>query len=291
MSSLKTIEKNKIEKLFEMGGGYVLNFSNNSFSQFFRDNVNIDIDDTKYLFIGSSKANRMRAFLELESDELVGKALIEMLELWKFINNDNIKANRLLANECAQIVSRLLKKQIVEKDNVENFLKKNFYNTSLNKIQMDGGLLPIMEARLQEVYKCMQINASLSVVILCGSILEGLLLGLACQNPTKFSQANSSPKDKQGIVKKFPEWTLESLINVAHEIGFLQLDVKNYGMVLRKFRNYIHPLEQFVTKFNPDIHTAQISLQVLKAAIADLSGERENKPHHKNVWDRPCISA
>lgn len=55
MSSLKTIEKNKIEKLFEMGGGYVLNFSNNSFSQFFRENVNIDIDDTKYLFMGSSK--------------------------------------------------------------------------------------------------------------------------------------------------------------------------------------------------------------------------------------------
>lgn len=275
MSSLKTIEKNKLEKLLEMGGGYVLNFSNNSFSQFFRENVNIDIDDTKYLFMGSSKANRLRAFWELESDEVAGKILIEMIEIWKFINSGNTNPNRLLANECEQIVPRLLKKRTIEKDNEENFLKKEFHNISLNKIQMDVGLLPIMEARLKEVYKCMQINASLSVVILCGSILEGLLLGLACQNPTKFNLANSSPKDKQGIVKKFPEWTLESFINVAHEIGFLKLDVKNYSVVLRKFRNYIHPLEQFVAKFNPDIHTAQISLQVLKAAIADLSRERK----------------
>ena len=52
MSSLKTIEKNKIEKLFAMNSGYVLDFSNNSFSKFFRDNVSINIDDQKYLVMG-----------------------------------------------------------------------------------------------------------------------------------------------------------------------------------------------------------------------------------------------
>lgn len=274
MSSLKTIEKNKFEKLFAMSGGYVLDFSNNSFSQFFRENVSINIDDQKYLVMGGSKANRLRVFWELEPDELVGKTLHEMLELWKFINIDKKDLNVSLANECERVIARLLKMPILEENNEENFLKKEFHNLSLENIQMDAGLLPIMESRLQEVHKCMQSNAPLAAIILCGSILEGLLLGQACQSPAKFNQANSSPKDKTGFVKKFHEWTLENLINVAHEIGFLKLDVKNYSVVLRKFRNYIHPLEQFTAQFNPDKHTAQISLQVLKAAIADLNGNR-----------------
>ena len=88
---------------------------------------------------------------------------------------------------------------------------------------------------------------------------EGLLLGQACQSPTKFNQANSSPKDKTGSVKKFHEWTLENLINTAHEIGVLKLDVKNYSIVLRKFRNYIHPLEQFTAQFNPDKYTLKLA--------------------------------
>jgi hypothetical protein len=67
------------------------------------------------------------------------------------------------------------------------------------------------------------------------------------------------------------EWTLENFINVAHEVGLLKLDVKNYSAVLRNFINYIHPSKQLSEKFNPDIHTAQISLQVLKTATADLS--------------------
>lgn len=43
--------------------------------------------------------------------------------------------------------------------------------------------------------------------------------------------------------------------------------------MLRDFRNYIHPYEQWSSGFNPDEHTALISWQVLKAAIHDLSGK------------------
>lgn len=274
MSSINIVEKNKLEKIFEMGGGFVLNFNDKSFSQFFRQTVAIDIDGQKYLFIGTSKANRLRAFWELESDGLVGKTLIEMLEVWSFLNKDKKNENEYLLHECKQIAFRLLGKPICKIDSVENFLKIEFTNISLSKIQMDSALLSILEARLQEVHKCMQCNASLSVVILCGSVLEGLLLAQASQNPHKFNIAISSPKDKSGTVKKFHEWTLNDLINTAHETNFLKLDVKNYSMVLRNFRNYIHPFEQLRSKFNPDKHTAQISFQVLKAAIADLSGDR-----------------
>lgn len=275
MSSLTPLEKNKIEKLFEMGGGYVLNFNNKSFSQFFNDTVSISIDDKKYFLIGGSKADRLRAFWKLESDELVGKTLSQMLEHWKFFYKDKISSEKDLTNECELIVARLLKKIHSEQSTEEDFLRKEFPNISLANIHMEAGLLPIMESRLQEVHQCMQINASLSAIILCGSILEGLLLGIASQNPAQFNKANSSPKDRQGSVKQFQNWTLENFINVAHEIGFLSLDVKDYGLVLRKFRNFIHPFQQLTEQFSPDKHTARISLQVLKTAIADLSGERK----------------
>ena len=42
----------------------------------------------------------------------------------------------------------------------------------------------------------------------------------------------------------------------------------------KDFRNYIHPRQQLSQNFNPDMHTAKISWQVLQAAIADLTGKR-----------------
>jgi len=97
---------------------------------------------------------------------------------------------------------------------------------------------------------------------------------VASKNPKVFNRAKSSPKDKDGKVKNFPDWSLAQLINTANEAGFLKLDVKKFSHELRDFRNYIHPYQQSMSGFNPTRHTAEICLQVLKAAIADLSGGR-----------------
>ena len=43
MSDLKSIEKRKIEKLFGMESGYVLDFSNRTFQNFILDNSSIDL--------------------------------------------------------------------------------------------------------------------------------------------------------------------------------------------------------------------------------------------------------
>jgi len=48
MSDLTSIEKLKLEELLEMGGGYVLGFSNATFQEFIWENSNIDIYDKKY---------------------------------------------------------------------------------------------------------------------------------------------------------------------------------------------------------------------------------------------------
>lgn len=69
MDSLKDIEK-----IFGMGSGYVLDFSNATFGEFFRQ-YNVDIHDPKYQTFGTSKAKKLRAFWESESDRFVGTVL------------------------------------------------------------------------------------------------------------------------------------------------------------------------------------------------------------------------
>ena len=139
---------------------------------------------------------------------------------------------------------------------------------------VDAQVVSIVEARLNEARVALAAGAHLSVIFLCGSVLEAVLLGAAQQAPASFNQANATPKAANGSPKRFHEWTLAQLIDVACEVGVLKLDIKKFSHGLRDFRNYIHPYEQMVSGFTPDEHTAKVCFQVLKAALASLAGER-----------------
>lgn len=274
MSSLKILERECFEELFSMGGGYVMDFSNRTFSEFIRESTKLDIYSEKYAASGDSKAKRLRALIELEEDSVVGKALSDLLEYWRYKTPQPTAKESSLLGRGTQVVERLLGRRVQPTDSGSEFLKRDFGTVSLRKIPSVGSLLPILEYRLAEAIRCMNADAPLAVIFHCGSILEGLLLGVASANPQQFNQAPNSPKDKTGQVKQFHEWTLAQFIDVACEVGHLKLDVKKFSHALRDFRNYIHPYEQMSARFNPDKHTAEICLQVLKAAISSLSGER-----------------
>lgn len=69
-------ERRYLEDLFGMGSGYVLSFSNRTFSDFFAHYCGeVDIDDTKYQTYGTSKANRLRSFWDQEPDYMVARFL------------------------------------------------------------------------------------------------------------------------------------------------------------------------------------------------------------------------
>jgi hypothetical protein len=274
MSNLKLLDRECFEELFGMGGGYVLDFSNRTFSEFFHETVRIDIYSDKYAANGDSKAKRLRSFIEAESDVVVGKALSELLEYWRYKTLQPTTKQLAAADRAKQIVERLLGKPITSGDSGAEFLKQDFGKISIQKIPTAGPLVSILESRMAEAIRCFKADSPLAVIFHCGSILEGLLLGVASANSQQFNQATNSPKDKSGKVRQFHEWTLAQFIDVACELGYLKLDVKKFSHELRDFRNYIHPYEQMSSRFNPDKHTAEICLQVLKAAIASLSGSR-----------------
>jgi len=108
MSDLTSIEKIQLEKLFGMGDGYVLDFSNRAFQEFIIENTGINIYDKKYEYKSGSKANRLRAFWKKESNYLVGKLISCLLDYFFVVyGNSTPEREKILHTDCRRIAERL----------------------------------------------------------------------------------------------------------------------------------------------------------------------------------------
>lgn len=118
MSNLSSLEKIKLEKFFGMSSGYVLNFSNRNFREFFLDNFRIDIYDSKYDYGSGSKANRLRSFWIKEPNHIVGKLISDLLDYCKVQKQIGFQefslAEKDLIGECNKIAERLKQDSTVE---------------------------------------------------------------------------------------------------------------------------------------------------------------------------------
>lgn len=83
MSSLKEMDYRTLAALVDYlrGPGFVLDFSDRTFSQFFSAELEVDIDDPVYATHGGSKGKRLRRFLELADDATATKLLSALWEV------------------------------------------------------------------------------------------------------------------------------------------------------------------------------------------------------------------
>jgi hypothetical protein len=274
MADLKHLERRLLEDLLGMGGGWVLDFSDVRYATFFRD-FDIDIERQEYHKNGRSKAKRMRAFWELGSNAQVGKVLEGLFQYIDAMNPQG--AGGPVEDKHWAIVHRLLgtkKDEPKVAHSEKEFLELEFGKLDLSRLSLGAGIDDTINQRIEEIKLCLVNEVPLAAVLLSGSTLEGLLLDAALKNPQAFNTASAAPR-AEGKVKAFHDWSLNDFINVAYEIRTISLDVKKYSHALRDFRNYVHPFQQASSQFNPDPYTAKISWQVLRAAIADLTGKRK----------------
>lgn len=189
---------------------------------------------------------------------------------WKVeIKNTGVEIHRTAGPD---IETKLKEQTVITGDVSEaDFLKVEIEEINIAQLPVDEVLKPVLEGRITEMKSCFKAKAYLSVIFMAGSMLEGILLSLANQNPKTFNHATVAPKTKEGKVKVFYEWTLNDLVNVAYEIGLLKKDVAKFSHVLRDFRNYIHPYQQMSERFFPDENTAKICMQVMKGALLQVS--------------------
>lgn len=105
MADLSFVEQKQLENLFGMGGGYVLDFNNRTFEDFFFQALQINIYDEKFAGYSGSKASRLRAFWKSESNYTVGKLLKQMVEYASAIN---ASSDQKLITDCLRTAERLL---------------------------------------------------------------------------------------------------------------------------------------------------------------------------------------
>ena len=109
MSDLTSKERRVLEDAFGMVTGYVLEFNDRTYRQFFDEHLSLDIDDDRFRDDGDSKARRMRCFWRKEPNHTVGrllKAIFEECDPAWFKRQD-------LLPRCRAIVDRLLLNQPV----------------------------------------------------------------------------------------------------------------------------------------------------------------------------------
>lgn len=274
MSSLTDIDKRYLERMLQMESGYVLDYSDATYGEFFWGH-GVDIHGPNYRKYGTSKAKNMRAFWDRATDALVGQVLSAMLDSYEATCElDDREPDMKILKRSREIVARLSGKEADVASTAESFLEKDLELPDVQGFPVEAGVADVIKKRLDEVGLALSAGAHLAVIFLCGSVLEGVLLGAAQKNPGVFNQSSASPKAADRKVRRFHEWSLAQFIDVASDIGLLKPDVKKFSHGLRDFRNYIHPYQQMQSGFSPDQHTAKLCFQVLKAALADAAGER-----------------
>ena len=105
MSDLTFVERNRLEKCFGMGSGYVLDFTDRTFGEAVADSVGIDISDRKYNYGTGSKANRLRCFWKIEPNHQVGKLLYDLARYAQGLEESPAPKD---IDECIRIAERLL---------------------------------------------------------------------------------------------------------------------------------------------------------------------------------------
>ena len=77
MPKLRHAELSPLEEAFNtgQGAGYVLDFSDRTFSIYFDEEFGIDIDDEKYKRDGTSKGKRLRSFIAIEPANIASRVL------------------------------------------------------------------------------------------------------------------------------------------------------------------------------------------------------------------------
>ena len=76
MANMDFIERGYFEQLFNMGSGYVLDFTNREFQEFVYEKIQIDVYAR---YPGLSKAKILRSIIAEHDNVTVGKLLLEFM--------------------------------------------------------------------------------------------------------------------------------------------------------------------------------------------------------------------
>lgn len=109
MSNLSMADLVVVDALvdFVRGKGYVLDFSDRTFSQFFSTELGVDIYDDKYAEFGTSKGKRLRRFLMLADNSTAAVTLKKIWEHRKAIVDEGKDPVPNAETKCRSLLHKL----------------------------------------------------------------------------------------------------------------------------------------------------------------------------------------
>lgn len=113
MTNIRTIDIPLLDDLFEMRSGYVLNFSDRTFTQFFAEELNVDINDPAYSKNGTSKGKRLKCFFQTVDKTSVVKTLNALWEYREILRQRAGKVDEIINahGQLLTLIARLEGKQ------------------------------------------------------------------------------------------------------------------------------------------------------------------------------------
>jgi hypothetical protein len=108
----------------------------------------------------------------------------------------------------------------------------------------DPQMQAILSRRWAECTACLQANAPLAATVMMGGLLEALFVSRANKLSDKTflfrsKAAPIDPKTKKPLDLR--QWTLAPYIDVGHDLGWISHSAKDVAVILRDYRNYVHP--------------------------------------------------
>ena len=225
MASLTFEEEQYIAELFDIASGWVLDFSNATFESFFGKNLNVNIYDEEFTKYGDSKGKRLKAFLEIEDDNMVALALKYLVEYYE--NRENLqKPEKVKALKvCKSAITRLTS-------------QTSFQQELLGK-KIEG--LPYIQQQTERMYKSLSDNDSALAIGTAKELVESCCKTILNEENKTFNGNVELPK----LVKE----TLKALQLTSEDIPEQAKALKNIKVLLNNLSSIIHQINELRNQY------------------------------------------
>jgi hypothetical protein len=126
-----------------------------------------------------------------------------------------------------------------------------------------------LESDWQEANEVHQAKAWKSCVVLCGGILEGMLIDALQTRKEEASRSYKGLKQKESP-PNISRWRLQDMVDVAQDIGILGKGSFHLSHAIRQYRNLIHPAKQVAEGIEITEDSANIAISSIRTFIKEF---------------------
>jgi len=134
-------------------------------------------------------------------------------------------------------------------------------------------LRSIIQRDYEEIPRCLASEDYKAATVMCGSVMEAVLLDALLTDQAKARQSQQAPKDKKGkVIRDLRRWSLNSMIEVAVDLQILPKNTLGFmSHAVREYRNLIHPAVEIRKGIAAEKEEANASRAALDLIIKNLS--------------------